>query len=497
MADDLDTAINPNENPQISSSAIAPMYAPEKGGNPFIADAEHNLTPEPLTHMLGADFKKGFSNSWDLFKMFSTKIDDFAVSQTIQNQKDLGIDPSNDQIFPSQPEKFLTEDDWKTSPWFRKGLSFNTGVYQNVAELEAKNFDNNQLFQDEESRVSQSSWSKMAQGAAGFGGSMLDPLFILMIGTQPELGVTDFLARAIPIVKNSVRGVDIAKGVIAGGIVGAEAGTIDYTKEKEFQEPADPHQIIYSTVMGSGLGGIVSAFAPALFSKFGKDLKLKEDAKEVFSDQTVASPSNEAIVLSATGQLENGINPDITDLSKQAYFEKHNSIAKQAKRLSGETDDLIDKLQDQRDVLQDGLDKVNDQLKTESNQDELDNLRKDKTNLEDQIENHDALIELNKEIPDDTKLSSVKAGFKQLRTDEAETTFSTGDNTPFVQSREEELDRLDLENAQKVKDQFEQSREGMSKQALSFEKEANDIGDKFDQVKSVYNGIRNCLVGGS
>jgi len=493
---------DPEQKNPITNPVVAPLNAPEQGGNPFIADMEHDMTPVPLTHMVARDFSKGFSESFDLLKHTVAKyqhlLSDNSLNDIVSNlslNRYSGVqDPYGDQG-PLRAAKFLTKDDYGNSQYFRKTLKYPNGVYEDVAKLDAQNYDNSQVYADEQARVSHSTWANMVQYGSGFAGGVSDPLFVLMAIATDGLGVAPWLARSIPLVKDSMRATRIVKSATTGFLIGEEGSAISYAKAKEYQEKTNKMQFLYSGIFGTLLGGVIGAHAPKLESDIGVTADLEKNAPGKYQISSVSQSSHEGMIKVAAGQLENNITPEIGEMVKEAHYQEHNSIAKQLERRDGTMDKNVAEIKNQREVLQDTLDRVNDGIPKEKDAEELGKLNTDAENLRTKIEDHDATIALLEKIPEKSSMEEVKASFNKLHLPSAETTYNSSDEKLFEPSSDQTLDQMDLETAKRINDKYKEIEPTLSEEAKKYAVDAEDVANKHDAIKKVYAGIRNCLVG--
>jgi hypothetical protein len=188
--------------------------------------------------------------------------------------------------FLTPPENFLSNEQYEKSQYQRPGLKFPNGVYENVAALEAKHFDDKQIFKDLESRSDQSTWANFTKGAAGFAGGIANPLFLLLGGAVGEAvaPAAGFLSDFIPEIKAlspeanaTIKGFGRSAGI--GGAVMPVFTGLDYAEERANQEDASIRNILYSIPigMGFGVGGeALSRFLSSRSARLTSDFAKKE-----------------------------------------------------------------------------------------------------------------------------------------------------------------------------------------------------------------------------
>ena len=149
-----------------------------------------------------------------------------------------------------------SEEEWKSSEFFREGLKFDQGMTEGQARLLAERFDQIRRHEDLMSRTS------LGGTALGFGGylvgSIPDPINFI-----PWLGLVKKAKQVQWLIKANTRGKRALKGVAEGG-VGAIAFQPLYVKERgAYQEEYDIQMALMDITLSAGIGG---AFG-ALFGK--------------------------------------------------------------------------------------------------------------------------------------------------------------------------------------------------------------------------------------
>lgn len=481
----------------------APLYAPEEHGNPFIANIDANVEPSELLNILPKDFSRQATLPYDALKVASATAENFGTklskTQFVQNHPNLfSLDnilsfgnPNVKNFLAAEPQ-FLSEDDWKKSPYYRKDLSEKAkgGITVNLAKLLADQHDKDAEYQDISSRTDDSALSSMARIGVSFAGTAVDaPIYTLLGAPIEASGAAEMVINSIPIIKDSIRAGSALKYGIEGGLIGGSLGGLDYAKSKMFQEPTDATQIFYSALSGGLLGAGIGAYLPKLKSSFAKDMQKGEE----FYDSPVTPEAHQAMVTAAISQLENDVVPNMGEYAKKAFFEKQSDIENQIKRNSGENDDLINRMKSQRDIIDDTIKKIDDKIPTITDEEELENLKSDRASLSQQLENHNDLIDMKSNLSADVPLNEAKTFFDDLKKPNNATDFNTNDDKEFELSSEQEIRKITLENADNIKKDFDNIKENLSSEMLKFKESADKIATTIDAQKEFIDGVKNCL----
>ena len=141
-----------------------------------------------------------------------------------------------------------SEEEWKSSEFFREGLKFDQGMTEGQARLLAERFDQIRRHEDLMSRTS------LGGTALGFGGylvgSIPDPINFI-----PWLGLVKKAKQVQWLIKANTRGKRALKGVAEGG-VGAIAFQPLYVKERgAYQEEYDIQMALMDITLSAGIGG--------------------------------------------------------------------------------------------------------------------------------------------------------------------------------------------------------------------------------------------------
>ena len=141
-----------------------------------------------------------------------------------------------------------SEEEWKSSEFFREGLKFDQGMTEGQARLLAERFDQIRRHEDLMSRTS------LGGTALGFGGylvgSIPDPInFIPWLGLVKKGKQIQWLIKATSRGKRALRGV-------AEGAVGATAFQPLYAMKKgAYQEEYDIQMALMDITLSAGIGG--------------------------------------------------------------------------------------------------------------------------------------------------------------------------------------------------------------------------------------------------
>ena len=141
-----------------------------------------------------------------------------------------------------------SEEEWKSSEFFREGLKFDQGMTEGQARLLAERFDQIRRHEDLMSRTS------LGGTALGFGGylvgSIPDPINFI-----PWLGLVKKAKQVQTLIKATSRGKRALRGV-AEGAVGATAFQPLYAMKKgAFQEEYDIQMALMDITLSAGIGG--------------------------------------------------------------------------------------------------------------------------------------------------------------------------------------------------------------------------------------------------
>lgn len=540
----------PTQNPQQTPAygvPIAPLQAPENIDNPFIAAMQHNITEYPLHKMIAKDFIKSASAGLDFANTVIAAGDSIGerfrstlkqkfpeLSQTL-NKPIINIPVQGylDKFFDSTPPKFMSSDQYKVSPWFRKGIDYPNGVTENLAKLSANNQDEEALFKDEQSRTSGSLFSVAAQAGSSLVGTVASPVNLALNAVTDGEYATAKMAELIPQLRNSATAIHGVRGSIEAGLFGVSASSIDYGNQRLLGQHPDPMQIVYSGIINAGLGGVGGIFIPKLLSKYGSAVLQNKIVSKVLdhplakkfnldkvhgwmeSYTPITPQAHDALMEAASGQLENNIVPDLTDYTQQALFEHQQDTYAKLQESGGDMEDRLQMIETQKDAMQDAITKIDERLKGKIPEDsdlakfgeldpkdetEISKLKSDRDILETQVEQHEAILMLKSKAREPVSMEQVQAKAENLRKPEAAVTFNTGDDEPFkvtedVEPHVEEAPHPDeIEAANEVKRNYEKVKDQLTDgERSSVEKAVKEAGDAHDARQGIWSGVKTCL----
>lgn len=543
----------PTQNPQPIPAygvPIAPLQAPENIDNPFIAAMQHNITEYPLHKMVAKDFIKSASAGGDFINTLVNKATSVGERFNIPGAKmlptiaartsipgiNIPVKGYLDKYFDTEPQKFMSADEYKASPWFRKGIDYPNGVTENLAKLSANNQDEEGLLEDERSRTSGSLFSVASQALSSIGGTVVSPMNLALNAVTDGGYATAKMAELIPQLRNSATAIRGVRGGIEAGMFGVTASSIDYGNQRLLGQHPNPMQIVYSGIINAGLGAVGGIFIPKLLSKYGsKVLQNKIVAKVLdhplakkfnldkvhgwMESYTPITPqAHDALMEAASGQLENNIVPDLTDYTQQALFEHQQDTYAKLQESGGDMEDRLQVIETQKDAMQDAITKIDERLKGKipedsdlakfgeldpKDQTEISKLKSDRDILETQVEQHEVILMLKSKAREPVSMEQVQAKAESLRKPESDITFNTGDDEPFKVTEdvephvEEEPHPDEIEAANEVKQQYDKIKDQLTDgERSAVEKAVKEAGDAHEARQGVLIGVKNCLEGG-
>lgn len=418
--------------------------------------------------------------------------------------------------FLTPPENFLSNEQYEKSQYQRPGLKFPNGVYENVAALEAKHFDDKQIFKDLEARSDQSTWANFTKGAAGFAGGIANPLFAILGGAVGEAvaPAAGFLSDFIPEIKAlsaeanaTIKGFGRAAGI--GGTVMPVFTGLDYAEERANQEDASVRNILYSIPigMGFGVGGeALSRFLSSRSARLRSDFAKKEDLnkkvegepKPLVQKPLISPESHETMLTTAVSQMENGKIPEISEIAKQNYHDDWqkdlgNKLREEPETYAKELEDL----HKARDINQDKLDRVNeelDRLEKENvalTDERVSNLMADKDQLLREKLDIQDMIDSRENPPEPSDMEDVHSKIQKMNSPQSD--FSYHEPKEPVEIPEEEKSANDYLEQERTK--FNARKNEMIPEVKELA-DAEDIKQKLKGTRKFINAIQTCLIRG-
>lgn len=503
------------QNTQEVQPQPAPLYFEEQP-DPSFSVAEGQV---PLSKVLWNDAKESATTGMSLLanlKARSINVENDLkqkfVGALLSHRITRNIGTAAAAFLPP-PEKFLTKDEYEKSEYKRPGLNFDQGVYENLAAVEAKKHDDDQISKDLEARTDQGTWPSIAKGGAYLVGGITNPLFYLLGGAAGEIAApaANFLSDLIPEIKGlspeaqaSVRG--FAKSAGIGGAVMPVFTGLDYAEERANQEDASIRNILYSIPigMGFGIGGevlsrVLSSRAPRLKSEFAEkaDLnkKVEGEPKPIVQESPISPTNHENMLETSVAQMENGKTPEISEIGKQNYHDDwQKNLGEQLRDDPEQYAKDLEDLKKSRDINDGKLEKVND---------ELDRLEKENVSLTDErvsdlMSDKDQLLRRKLDIDDmiDTRENVPEAsdmedlGSKVERMNSPQSDFSYHEPKEPVEIPPEEKSTNDLLEQEKAK--FNARKVEMKPEVKEMA-DTEDIREKKKGTQKFLNAIEACL----
>jgi len=507
------------QTPQEVEPQPAPWTAPEEPEPAFTTDEG----AVPLSKVLWADAKESFTTGVSL--LGNLKARSLNTEKDIQ-QKFIGgllahrftqnIGTAAAAFF-TPPEKFLTKDEYENSEYKRPGLNFNQGVYENLAKEEAIHYDQNQIFEDLNSRTNQGTWSAIAKGGAYLMGGFANPLFLLFGGLAGEAlaPAASFAADFLPEIKalspeaQATVKAFTAKTIIRGGEMPVFTG-LDYAEERAHQEDASIRNILYSIPAGMVFGAAefgagkvfgrgLSSRRPELKSDFAKEKGMNEpkegEPEPIVQEPAISSHAHEEAFKSGVAQMENGKLPDVSEIIKQNYHDDwQDSLGNRLREDPEGYVKELDDLKNSRDINQTKLDDIND---------ELDQLTKEKVEPEDTrfkqlATDKDLLLNKKADIDDmiATRENAPEASNMEDLANKVEKQHSAQSNFSYVEPKEpveippEEKSVNDLLEKEQTK--FKARQKEMSPEVKELA-DTEDVKAKLKGTQKMFNAIQACL----
>jgi hypothetical protein len=204
-------------------------------------------------------------------------------------------------------EVYKTEDQWKSSEFFREGLEYDQDMTEGQARLLAERSDQNRRHEDLMSRTS------LGGTALGFGGylvgSIPDPINII-----PWLGLVKKAKQVQALINATTRGKRILRGSIEAG-AGAVAFHPLYKMEKgAYQEKYDLSMFLMDVSLSAGIGG-------AFGGLFGRIHPKDSDLLSITPDPAIPNPIShipleDLLDAAKVGQAQNAVGKpaDVGDI---------------------------------------------------------------------------------------------------------------------------------------------------------------------------------------
>lgn len=375
------------QTPQEVDQQPAPWSAPEEAEPAFTTD-EGAL---PLSKALWSDAKESATTGIGLIgnlkaRSLNTENDlkQKFVGYLLSHRLTQNIGTAA-AAFITPPDKFLTKDQYENSEYKRPGLNFDNGVHENLAQEEAKFYDQNQIFQDINSRTTQGTWPTIAKGGAYLTGGIANPLFLMFGGMVGEAlsPAASFLSDFLPEMKalspeaQATVKAFAAKTLVRGGEMPVFTG-MDYAEERAHQEDASVRNILYSipggmlfgaAEFGAGkvFGRVFSSRPPELKSDFAKEKGMNEprpdEPEPIVQPDPINSRIHEEAFKSGVSQMENGKLPEVSEIVKQNYHDEwQNTLGEKLREDPEGYAKELDDLKNSREINQAKLDDINDEL---------------------------------------------------------------------------------------------------------------------------------------
>lgn len=252
------------------------------------------------------------------------------------------------------PGKMLSADAYKTSPYFREGLNFPSGVSENVARLRANEYDQNVSVNS----VLDNMPAGLVSGTTKFVGSTigmaLDPVNLATgYGVEATIGTKSASLLSTLAAKPALqRAATVGVGAAEGAAITTPQALSQYDAADQLGEDPSVASIFATMGMGAGLGGLIKGLVgvrePITLEadQMAKQVAVNQMAtgKSVHVDEILQNGYNEA------RNAEPTINPDDllkneNDLNAQLSTTTQ-SIADEQKNL----DDLLFKQKAQETV---------------------------------------------------------------------------------------------------------------------------------------------------
>lgn len=463
----------------------APLYAPEQPEPEFTVDEGHI----PLHQFLWKNAEENATTGLSLLgnlKARATNAENdikgkflgFLLSHRIT--RTLGTAAA---AFLTPPENFLTNEQYEKSQYQRPELKFPNGVYENLAAIEAKRYDDQQIFKDLQARTDQGTWPTIAKGASTVAGGLANPLFWLFGGAAGEIAApaAEFMSDLIPEIKAlspeaqaTIKG--FAKSTGIGGAIMPVFSGIDYAEEKVNQEDASVKNILYSIPIGMGFGfageglsHVLSSRSPVLKSEFaekeGLNKKAEEEPESVVQEPSISPNNHETMLKTSVSQLENGKLPEVSEIAKQNYHDDwQNNLGNKLREDPEFYTKELEDLKKARDINQNKLDKINN---------ELDRLEKENVPLVD--ERVSSLME------DKNKLLAKNFDIEDM--------IATRENAPEASDMQDVHSKI--EKMQSPQSDFSYYK---PKEAVEIPPEEKSINDLLEQERNKFNARKKEMI---
>jgi hypothetical protein len=504
----------PQEQQQEVQPQPAPLYLPEQPEPEFTVDQgripslglwneakEVGTTGFSLLRLLHA---RVLNHEADLQQKFVG----FLLSHKITRGLGMSVRNNPEDYFPNQPpaSKFLTNEQYEKSEYQRPGLQFPNGVYENIAQIEARHYDDQQIYKDIKARVDQGTWPSIARGAAGFAGGLANPIFFLLGGAAGRVAApaAEFLTKFIPEIKSlspeaNIEVKNFARSAGIGGAVMPVFTGIDYAEERANQEDASIKNILYSIPigMGFGIGGetlsrVLSSNRTRLKSRFAKEENLNEKVKDepepIVQEPIISNKNHETMLTTAVSQMENGKLPEVSEIGKQNYHEDwQENLGDKLRNNPIEYEKELEDLRKSKDINDANLDSINNELDRLEKEnvplvdDRVSSLMMDKDKLLAKKLDIEDMIDSRENAPEQSNMQDLHSKIEKMNSPQSD--FSYYDSKELSEVPPEEKSKQDYIN--NMSENYDKLKKDMSSKV-------KDLGDD-EAVKSKAKGTQKML----
>jgi len=193
------------------------------------------------------------------------------------------------------PGKWLTENNWKTSTYFRKGLSFPHGVSEAQARISAQNIDSEEKSQELIDNMNNGiipASARFIGNALGFAAS---PSNIAATMLAPELigdkaSLTAFkMADLAPLSSARLLSSQVSRGAIEGAAVLAPGELTEDQKNTMLGQTPDVFNTLMSIGEGAAIGGVIhgAVASHAILSREGFNAARQTAVDQSMNDQDI------------------------------------------------------------------------------------------------------------------------------------------------------------------------------------------------------------------